>query len=310
MPFHSNPYQPLREPLSQQLTLNNHQYHIRIWPKVQAPTLFMLHGWMDCADTFQFVVDQLPDWQIIAPDWRGFGQSAWNSGSYYSPDYLADLDALLEHYSPDEPAILCGHSMGAMVAGLYAGIRPERIARLALLDGFGLSDCQAALAPSRYARWLNEKRHQAVFRRYRTPEEFAAKLQVKNPGMPASHAGFMARQLLTETADGWEQRADPKHKMVNPVLYRLEEAMACWRRICCEVLWVMAEHRHEHPLTQQVYETLPQRRACFKRLQETTLPDCGHMLQWEQAARLAAVLDSFFSTDQSPARQTEQRESP
>ena len=78
------------------LQLNHHRHHARIWGDDDWPRLFMLHGWMDHSATFQFLAEAFTRrYQIIAPDWRGFGGSDWNSGSYYSPDYLADLDALL-----------------------------------------------------------------------------------------------------------------------------------------------------------------------------------------------------------------------
>ncbi|MBS1173205.1 MAG: putative methyl ester carboxylesterase, partial [Proteobacteria bacterium] len=85
---------------------------MRRWGADGAPRLFVLHGWMDVGASFQFVVDALEgEWQVIAPDWRGFGESEWTGRPYWFPDYLADLDALLARYSSDEPARLVGASM-------------------------------------------------------------------------------------------------------------------------------------------------------------------------------------------------------
>jgi pimeloyl-ACP methyl ester carboxylesterase len=44
---------------------------------------------------------------------------------YVFADYLADLDALLDHYAPDQPVDLLGHSMGGNVVMQYAGARPD-----------------------------------------------------------------------------------------------------------------------------------------------------------------------------------------
>ena len=80
--------------------------HVRHWGAQDAPALFMLHGWMDVAASFQFVVDALDarggDWQVIAPDLRGFGLSDWpvaqgRGSNYWFPDYLADLDVVVRH---------------------------------------------------------------------------------------------------------------------------------------------------------------------------------------------------------------------
>src|SRR5690606_37160511 len=74
------------------------RYHVRRWGRPDAPALLMLHGWMDASASFQFLVDALEgDWQVYAPDWRGFGETAWSDApSYWFPDYLADLDRLLD----------------------------------------------------------------------------------------------------------------------------------------------------------------------------------------------------------------------
>ena len=96
-------------------------YCINEWGDENAAQLFLLHGWGDTGSTFQFLVDELSaDWMVIAPDWRGFGESHHRAECYWFPDYVADLDALLAIYSPDRAVRLVGHSMGANVAGLYA----------------------------------------------------------------------------------------------------------------------------------------------------------------------------------------------
>jgi len=132
--------------------------HIRHWGNPDAPILFMVHGWMDVAASFQFVVDSLAqEWHVIAPDWRGFGLTEYPKvESYWFPDYVADLDAILQHYSPDQAVNLLGHSMGGNIAMIYAGVRPERIAKLINLEGFGMPMTQAKQAPGRYKKWLED----------------------------------------------------------------------------------------------------------------------------------------------------------
>ena len=125
---------------SEFITVRGLRTHVRHWGREGAPIIFMVHGWMDVGASFQFVADNLQgDWHVIAPDWRGFGLSERISGdTYYFPDYLGDLDAMLDHYSPREPVNLLGHSMGGNVVGLYAGVRPERVRRLINLEGVRL----------------------------------------------------------------------------------------------------------------------------------------------------------------------------
>jgi len=46
--------------------------------------------------------------------------------------------------------------MGANVAALYSGIRPQRLKWLVNLEGIGLRKAQPAAAPEQYATWLDE----------------------------------------------------------------------------------------------------------------------------------------------------------
>ena len=127
----------------------------------------MLHGWGDAGSTFQFVVDALKnDWFVIAPDWRGFGETQGRAESYWFPDYLADLDALLKIYSPDKATNLLGHSMGGNIAGLYAGIFSDRVANLINVEGFGLADRDPEDAPANYRHWIEKGRKGAAYRSY------------------------------------------------------------------------------------------------------------------------------------------------
>src|SRR6187551_1330955 len=136
-------------------TIRNLRYHVRTWGDLNAPKLFLLHGWMDVSASFQFLVDCLQRaWCVIAPDWRGFGLTEWAHEGYWFPDYYADLEALLDLYQPDSPVFLVGHSMGGNIAATYAGLRPERIAKLATLEGMGLRRSGADAAPDRIVKWL------------------------------------------------------------------------------------------------------------------------------------------------------------
>lgn len=67
------------------------RYAVSEWGDRDSPLIFLLHGWGDCSATFQFVVDAFKrDWFVVAPDWRGFGDSGWNASSYWFPDYIPE----------------------------------------------------------------------------------------------------------------------------------------------------------------------------------------------------------------------------
>ena len=148
----------------------------------------MAHGWMDVSASFQFMVDCLQgDWHVIACDWRGFGLTE-NSGtdSYWFLDYVGDLDAILQHYSPNEAVNLLGHSMGANVSMIYAGVRPQRIRKLVNFEGFGMPLTRPEQAPGRYLKWLDELQATPRMRRRMSPP--ACRKPIRALAMRARHS--------------------------------------------------------------------------------------------------------------------------
>lgn len=280
------------------LQIRGLRYHVRHWPFPHAPKMVLLHGWMDVSASFQFMVDALRErWDVYAPDWRGYGLTDWGrSDCYWFPDYIADLDRLADALSPDVPLNLVGHSLGGNVAALYAGIRPQRIARLANLEGFGMAPTRPEQAPGRYARWLEELRDPPGFRAYENFAALAERLHRNNVRLSKDKAEFLARHWGKEVAGkGVVLRADPAHKIVNPVLYRYEEVRACWREVTAPVLWVEGGHSETPRRLKLNDHDLAERRAAFRSLRHVTVPDAGHMLHHDQPAAVARLLEEFLA---------------
>lgn len=277
-------------------TIRGLRYHVRTWGVLGHEQLFLLHGWMDVSASFQFLVDALKhDWQVIAPDWRGFGLSEWSDDVYWFPDYLGDLDALLGIYSPDRPVNLVGHSLGGNVACLYAGVRPERVGRLVTLEGFGIPRSTPGQAPQRYAKWLDELRDPPGFKPYDSFDAVAERLKKSNPRLPAEKAAFLARHWAKQLDSGEVVLvSDPRHKVVNPVLYRLEESMACWQKIVAPTLWVVAGDSEVEKWLKESPKEFAIRKAAFKNLKEHVIRDAGHMMHHDQPAELARVIEGFL----------------
>jgi pimeloyl-ACP methyl ester carboxylesterase len=286
---------------SEFITVRELKYHIRHWGNEDAPKLFVLHGWMDVSASFQFMVDCLQqDWHVIAPDWRGFGLTASTTAdSYWFPDYVADLDAILQHYSPHQPVNLLGHSMGANVVLHYAGIRPQRIRKLINLEGFGLPVTKPAQAPGRYAQWLDELRNPPSLRTYASQAEVAKRLQKTNPRLSDERAHFLAQHWAAPNAAGaWEILGDPAHKNVSPLLYRVDEVLACWQAISAPVLWVEAADtelwRLMGPKDTARIE-IDRRIAVIADVRQAMVADAGHMLHHDQPQVLAQMIERFLT---------------
>lgn len=281
---------------SRYLNIRGLRYHVREWGREGAPRLFLLHGWMDASVSFQFVVDALAaDWHVIAPDWRGFGLSAWAGDAYWFPDYFADLDAVLDAWEPDRPARLVGHSLGGNVALMYAGIRPECVDKVVALDAFGLIERTAAEAPARYRQWLDDIRAPMAFRPYADFDALAARLQRDNRRLDPVRAAWLARHLGEDDgAGGVRLRGDPAHRRVNPVLYRRAEAEACWRGVRAPVLWIEPdppELRRRIGIGDDLHAAA---RACFADLEVVSVADAGHNLHHDQPQAVARIVEAFL----------------
>lgn len=278
------------EPNSHWVEARGLKLHIRTWGSADSPPLLLLHGWMDCADSWQFVVESLQqDWYVIAPDQRGFGLSEQQAGGYWFPDYLADLEQVLIELVGDQQINLVGHSLGGNVCSLYAGIRPERIRRLVSVEGFGLPFIESDSAPQRYAKWLDQLQAPPSLKSYDDFSGLEQRLQRNDPFLSAERAKRLAR-AWGEKRDGKVIiRGDANHKLTYPVLYRLQEAMACWRNITAPTLWVAGKQSVWVKMFES--DSFAERKSCFSDLSEEWLDQAGHMVHHDQPEQLAQLIE-------------------
>jgi pimeloyl-ACP methyl ester carboxylesterase len=303
-------YQVLREPTSTFVSLRGCRYHLLKWgqPSASLPPLVLAHGWMDVAASWQFMVDAfgadfMQDRQIIALDWRGYGQTeSPATDSYWFPDYLGDLDTLLDIVSPGRAIDLVGHSMGGNVVMMYAGVRPDRIRRLVNLEGFGMAATRPAQAPGRLGQWLDELRQHREgaidLKPYPDAAAVADRLVKTNPRLPRDKAEWLARHWARADEQGqWRILGDAAHKIVNPYLYRIDEVQEIFKRISAPVLAVEASDDSlgqwwKGKYTLQEYH---QRLQAVPSHTIARIEDAGHMLHHDQPQALARRLETFLT---------------
>jgi pimeloyl-ACP methyl ester carboxylesterase len=298
-------YQAQRISRSDFVPIRTLQYHVRVWgePAPDKIPLVMVHGWMDVAASYQFIVDALNhDHYIIAPDWRGFGLTATTEAdTFWFPDYLADLDFLLDHYVPNGPIHLVGHSMGGNVAMIYAGIRPERIRRLINLEGFGMPATRPTQAAGRYASWMDslKKLHQGEMelKAYNTVDGVAQRLMKTNARLSADKANWLARHWAQETVQGqWRIMGQAAHKMPHAMLYRLDEVQTLYGAISAPTMMVEAEDDSMSTWYKGKFtlDEHHERLKVVRNLQMAHVKDAGHMVHHDQPQVLATLIDDFL----------------
>lgn len=299
-------YQVKKIPRSEFVPIRNLQYHVQVWgePSPDKTPLVMVHGWMDVAASYQFVVDAFnQDHYIIAPDWRGYGQTeSGGVDNFWFPDYLADLDFLLDHYAPHQPVNLVGHSLGGNVVMLYAGVRPERIRRLVNLEGFGMPATTPDQAPKRFAKWMDElkalHRGEMDLKAYDTAAGVARRLMKTNPRLTPDKANWLATHWARENADGkWAILGQSAHKISNAQLYRVEEVLEIYKRISMPLLAVEASD-NSLDLWWKGKFTLAQyheRIQAVPNVEIARIEDAGHMMHHDQPEVLAALIERFIA---------------
>jgi pimeloyl-ACP methyl ester carboxylesterase len=260
-----------------------------------APKVFLLHGFLDVSATWQPVAaGLLPKFQVLCPDFRGFGATEWPQDGYWFPDYLGDLEVVVDHYSPGEPILLVGHSMGAQIASLYAGLRPDRVGKLACLDGLFLPDTDPSVTVKRFRGWLDELKDLPKEKAYASFDELASRIAKWHPELDAAGAAFVARCWGREDGHGRVTLcADPKHRLRGPGLYRAEESMAVWREITAPTLFLDAgKSQFGKAITP---EETKRRRECFRSYRAEVIADGTHMLHFSAPAATARAILAFLS---------------
>lgn len=303
-------YQALRVSRSEFVPVRNLSYHVRQWgePSTDRPPLVLLHGWMDVAASWQFVVDAMKDerW-VIAPDFRGFGLTDGGKvDNYWMPDYLADLDWLLDHYAGDRPIDLVGHSMGGNVSMQYSGVRPQRIRRLVNLEGFGMPALKPEQAPERYGKWIDEikrlHRGEMNLASYSAVDGVARRLMKTNPRLSQDKADWLAAHWsvakpVGDSGDRWEILGDPAHKIINAHIFRVDEMLALYASITAPVLAVEASDDSLSQWWKGRY-SLDEYHERLKKVPDVRIgrvEDAGHMLHHDQPARVASLIEDFFA---------------
>jgi pimeloyl-ACP methyl ester carboxylesterase len=276
---------------------NGLEHRALVWG-AGARTVVLVHGYMDAAGTWDRVAPALAATgrRVVALDMRGFGDGARASrGSYYHfADYVFDLADVVDALSPDDPVELVGHSMGGTVATLFAGSYPERVARLANLEGLGPPDTPPEIGADRMRHWIDQvRRVRAKEREGRAPtftrEEALRRLAGNHPSVPPDVLAHRLTHLVREESDdrvSW--LVDPLHRTTSPVPFFAPLWMAFAKKITCPVLFVHGGPNGFHPPDEE------ERLACFANLERAEIEGAGHMMHWTRPDEVAALLRDFL----------------
>ncbi len=283
---------------TQKLTVRGLEFHIQEWGDSNLPKLFMLHGWMDCGATYKYVVPQLEKhFHIIAPDLRGFGETEHDPNGYWFPDYLADLEVILNHYAPTGQVDLVGHSMGGNIALMYAGIRAERVGRVLSLEGLGLPPSEPSEAVGKYQQWMQQVLSDEPSKVYPSADILKHSIYKINPSLPD--------HIIEDLAELWGKpfgddgavmlKHDHKHRNVNPIRYNFDDAIEIWKGVQAKTGLVMASESKLYSHFSKIGRIEEARTALGVNDDNYYLVEnSNHMLHLEQPEDTAKLILDFF----------------
>ncbi len=206
--------------------------------------LIALHGWLDNAASFARLAPKLKGVRIVALDLAGHGHSDHRpAGSSYAIwDYAYDVLQVAEQFGWTRFSLL-GHSMGAIVSVLLAGALPERVERLALIDGLMPYTGEADGAPQKLgeallAQMALASKRKPVYAQF----ERAVEARMRGVGAVSREAAeYLAQRGLMPVPGGYTWRTDSRLTLPSPLRLSRAHAEAFVRRLECPTRLVLAE---------------------------------------------------------------------
>ena len=213
------------------------------WGSEGKPVMILVHGGLDHARSWDWVARALrDDFHVYALDLRGHGNSAWAPGALYSvAEHVLDLSALADIVK-GFPVYLIGHSLGAVVTLVYAGIYPDRVKKVVAIEGVGLPPArrlQQTPPDQRIREWIEKVRgaEQRTQHSYSDLDSAVARMKEANPFLSDEVARHLTLQGTNWNADGtfiW--KFDNFARFSAPYGMNLQDAIAVLGCVQCPVL--------------------------------------------------------------------------
>jgi pimeloyl-ACP methyl ester carboxylesterase len=130
---------------------------------------------------------------------------------------------------------------------------------------------------------------------YDSFEQLASLIVFRYPRFSAEQADFVARAWGEMGLDGRvHMLGDPRHRWINPLVYKREDAEVIWRGLQAPMLLLLGSASEYLPRlgADGSEETL---RRNFPGVEITHVPGAGHMLHIERAGLVASLVGAFLS---------------
>lgn len=248
------------------------------------------HAWDRLAQAFQM------RFHVVVPDLRGHGDSEWSKGSTYSyHEYICDIEQLVRQRELNDVTIV-SHSMGGTIASLFAGIYPDSVERLAMIEPIGLYPQFLENDPqSRMRHWIASNRDLAsrIPKRYSSVEEAYSRMQEANPHLQPDLARYLTVHGSHQNEDGTHSwKFDNHTRASTPYDVPNKDLVALWEKVTCPVLIINSRDGYPHRIGQD--DTLRH----FRNAELVSVENAGHWTHHDQLSKVVSLLDDFLSPPQ------------
>ena len=270
--------------------------HYLDWGNESAESMLLVHGIHDHCHTWDWVAQIFRDrYHIVAPDFRGHGDSEWSKGSPYTHlEYVYDVAQLVRQQEL-APATVVAHSLGGTIAAMYAGIFPELVKRLVIVEGVGLYPGRYSGDPAvRLRQWVDANYSLAgrVPRRYESLEEAFQRMQETNPHLSPQQARHLTVHGSNQNEDGtYTWKFDNYTRAHTPYDIPSKDVIDLWKRIRCPVLIINSTQGYPHRIGQA--GTLEH----FADVRLIEIDDAGHWTHHDQLDEFVGLVGDFLGDE-------------
>jgi pimeloyl-ACP methyl ester carboxylesterase len=232
----------LTGPTSNRFVSQRLNLHYVDWGNRDAPPLILQHGGRDHCRSWDWVAEELRhDWHVIAPDLRGHGDSQWSPEGNYAMDAFTYDFAQLVQTLGHETVTIIAHSLGGNIATRFAGLYPEKVAKLINIEGLGPAPDPASeiSTAKRMRQWIEDKRAASarVPRRYESLRTAYQRMTSENSFLSEEQARHLTIHGASRNEDGtWSWKFDNYLNVWNATDIAYEDKVTLWHAITCPVL--------------------------------------------------------------------------
>lgn len=268
------------------------------WGRSDAPLVILIHGSRDHSRSWDDIARILHrNYHVVAVDLRGHGDSGWaQDGRYDFAAYLSDLAALCETLmvSSAAPVIMIGHSLGAHIALRFAGIYPDRVAKLIAIEAVGAPpeiEVQRASLPinRRMREWLEERQAASLAhsRTFSSLSEAVERMRARHGFLTLAQAHHLTRFGLRRARGAWQWKHDPYLAVWPFPDISPDDAEGVWRQINCPTLLIRGQLSWLSDMPAKLLDSIPE-------AQEILLPQSGHWPHHDALESCLSAIETFL----------------